>query len=206
MTEHRTEALTDLRDAIERFAAAAPSLKPAPHRVAAPSQRDALRWVALDREFEGQIAGKRVLVVDESTGYDAAMFAERDAAGVVCCDRPGKPDPLGDATFDIVHCADLLHRVCEPIALLATLRRMVADDGTLLIGSMMIADPERSEYLRFIPDRIDGDPSWWFVPGRLAFRWLVQTAGFEVESEFGEYESPLDGLPIVFGYLRGTPQ
>ena len=105
-----------------------------------------------------------------------------------------------------MHCNELLHRVVEPLALLKTLRRMIAEDGTLLIGSMMIADPERSEYLRFIPDRYDGDPDWWFVPGRLAFRWLVQAAGFEIETAFGEHEGPQDWLPLITGYLLAKPR
>jgi hypothetical protein len=69
---------------------------------------------------------------------------------------------------------------------------------------MMIDDPERSEYLRFVPDRFAGDPTWWFVPGRLAVRWLLQTAGFEVEGEFAEREGPRDLFPVVCAYLRAT--
>ncbi len=111
-------------------------------------------------------------------------------------------DPERDGTFEIVHCHGLLHRVLEPVSLLMALRRMAAGRGTLLIDSMMLADPERSELLRFVPDRHAGDPSCWFIPGRLAFRWLVETAGFEVEAELGETEGPRDGFPVVTGYLR----
>ena len=53
-----------------------------------------------------------------------------------------------------------------------------------------------------IPDRYAGDASWWFVPGRLAFRWIVQAAGFDVQAEFGEREGPRDLFPVVNVYLR----
>lgn len=111
-------------------------------------------------------------------------------------------DPQRDGTFELVHCHGLLHRVLEPTALLRTLRRLAACRGTLLISSMMLADPERSEYLRFVPDRHAGDPPLWFIPGRLALRWMVQTAGFDVEAEFGESEGPREGFPVLTGYLR----
>jgi hypothetical protein len=71
-----------------------------------------------------------------------------------------------------------------------------------LIGAMVLGDPERSEFLRFVPDRFAGDPNYWFVPGRLAFRWLVETAGFRVEAEFGEQEGPRDEFPVASTYLR----
>ncbi len=69
-------------------------------------------------------------------------------------------------------------------------------------GAQQLADPERSEYLRFVPDRHAGDPLLWFIPGRLALRWMVQTAGFDVEAEFGESEGPREGFPVLTGYLR----
>ncbi len=159
-------------------------------------------------------------------GADALAFAARGAEHVLSCTQPvgrGGDDPVAvvqdprvelrssgwetldperDGTFEIVHCHGLLHRVLSPMALLARLRRMAACRGTLLIASMMLADPERSEYVRFVPDRHAGDPTCWFIPGRLAFRWLVETAGFEVEAELGETEGPRDGFPVVVGYLR----
>ncbi len=147
-----------------------------------------------------------MLVVGPAAEYDAAAFTARGAAHVVAEDAWKRLDPVRHGRFDIVHCNDLLHRELEPIALLRTLRRMTATEGTLLIGSMMIADPERSEYLRFIPDRYAGNPTWWFLPGRLAFRWLVQTAGFAIEAAFAEHEGPRDSFPVVTGYLRATPR
>jgi tRNA (mo5U34)-methyltransferase len=188
--------------------------------------RDDLRWRIIDRHVDAQLDGRRVLVVGCGAGYDAFAFATRGAQYVLACDSSDAfrqaeflesmyqsgvdfrrlkweaLDPLQHGTFDIIHCNNLLHRVLEPVALLQRLRSMTADNGTLLIGSMMLGDPERSEFLRFVPDRHAGDPTWWFIPGRLALRWLVETAGFEVEAELGETEGPRDGFPVTAGYLR----
>jgi len=112
--------------------------------------------------------------------------------------------PARQGTFDLILCDDLVHRVTEPLSLLRALRVMTSEGGVLLIGAMMIDDPERSEYLRFVPDRYAADPSWWFVPGRLALRWLLQAAGFVVEAEFGEREGPRDLFPVVRAYLKAV--
>jgi SAM-dependent methyltransferase len=183
-----------------------------------------VRWRELDPQTEGQIDGRRALVVGAQVRDDAAAFAARGASYVLACaSAPGieRPDssaartgvellqlsweelhPVRYGTFELVHCNGLLHRVTEPLRLLRTLRSLTAPGGTLLIGSMMLSDPERSEYLRFFPDRYAADPTWWFVPGRLAFRWLVETAGFEVVAEFGEREGPRDLVPVAAGYLK----
>jgi SAM-dependent methyltransferase len=172
------------------------------------------RWAEIDRELAGRIARRRVLVVGPDPYGDHAAYVARGAMGVTVCAHPDGLEPNGDRPFEIVHCDDLLHRVPEPVTLLRTLRRAIADGGLLLIGSMMIDDPERSEYLRFIPDwqafalpgstRCHGGHAGSFLPGRLAFRWMVATAGFEVEAAFGEREASDGPVPLVTGYLRAT--
>lgn len=185
------------------------------------------RWVELDRH-RGPVSGLRVLVLGGDVADDARAFAARDADYVAACQATDRSvrsgdhgsangstagvewvqlsalDPASDGTFDVVHCGELLHRVSEPMALLRKLRELTVAGGTLLISSMMLADPERSEYLRFVPTHYAGDSSWWFVPGRLALRWLLHCAGFEVQEEFGERECPRDGFPVVCGYLRAV--
>jgi SAM-dependent methyltransferase len=175
--------------------------------------------------MDGRIAGRRVLVIGGEVVKDAQAFNSRGAGYVLGCVEPGQQgapedvgqpgidlrsvgwqglDPDAHGTFDLVLCNDLLHRVAEPLTLLRKLRALTSGGGTLLIGAMLIDDPERSEYLRFVPDRFAGDPSWWFVPGPLAFHWLVQSAGFEVEAEFAQREGPRDLFPVVSAYLRAT--
>lgn len=211
MTDSLQPELTALRVAVERL--------------------DKLRLAAPPPQPSAQddldVAGLRVLVVGPNARDEALALADRSPAHVLACEPvdasqdpdegPGTVslevrrcdweslDPRRDGTFELVHCDGLLHRVLEPMALLHRLRAMTADDGTLVIGSMLLADPERSELLRFVPDRHAGDPSWWFVPGRLAFRWMVMTAGFEIQAELDEREGPSDGFAVVHGYLQATP-
>jgi SAM-dependent methyltransferase len=189
---------------------------------------DDLRWAELARHIDKSLAGRRVLVLGPRAEYDAVAFAAREAECVLArehsdalheawpsASRNGSGvefvrverdalDPDLHGTFDIVHCSGLMHRVLEPMSLLGTMHRMTAPNGTLLIDSMMLAAPDQSEFMRFVPDRHAGDPTWWFVPGRLAFRWMVEAAGFRVEAEFGEMEGPRDGFPVVTGYLRAV--
>lgn len=194
-----------------------------------PSARDTgsdaeLRWRELERQIDDRVAGRRVLVIGGPAIEDAGELAARDAAYVLTCAAPagGEPplgledridyqplgwqelDPARHGTFDLILCSDLVHRVTEPLTLLRTLRLMVNEGAVLLIGAMMIDDPERAEYLRFVPDRYAGDPSWWFVPGRLALRWLLQAAGFVAEAEFAEREGPRDLFPVVSAYLKAV--
>ena len=49
--------------------------------------------------------------------------------------------------------------------LLGRLRQLLAFRATALIGGPFLADPEASEYVRFVQERYDGDPSWWWIPG-----------------------------------------
>jgi SAM-dependent methyltransferase len=230
--EHELESLRDL---IERFPIGdrpddgGESSFGAGGEGAHDRSRDKLRWSELDRQLEGALAGRRVLVLGGDAIYDAQAFVARGSAFVQACvpaDTAAKTSVNGDSgvsdavrilpiawadldparlgVFDVVHCHDLLHRVCEPLALLHALHGVTAPGGTLLIASMLLSDPERSEYLRFIPDGHAGDPDVRFIPGRLAFRWMLAEAGFEVESEFGEQEGPRDRLPVVSAYVRAV--
>ncbi len=175
------------------------------------------------------LARRRVLVIGPDAAHTGLAFVRDWAAQVLACETDAAPaaepdlpttpaqlelrrcgwedlDPAADRPFQTVHCDGLLHRVLEPVTLLRRLRAMTAPGGTLLIGSMLLSDPERSELLRFVPHRHNGDPSWWFVPGRLAFRWMVQTAGFVVQAELDEQPGPQDGFAVVHGYLRARAE
>ena len=166
--------------------------------------RERERWASIDAHLERPVTGQRVLVVGRDVAADAAAFAARDAGEVFACGDWETLDPERHGTFDIVHCHGLVHRVLEPITLLRRLRAMTAPGGILLLSSMMLADPERSEYLRFVPGHHAGDSSWWFIPGRLAIRWMVQSVGFEIQVEFDEHEGPRDRIPVVGAYLRAV--
>ena len=96
-------------------------------------------WPAeLAEQCEGRLEGSRVLVLGGAPG-DAPAFP--GAAEVV--ERHGAWQEL-EGLFDIVCCDGLFHRVTEPMALLRKLRAFLADDGLLLVSSLLVADPERS--------------------------------------------------------------
>jgi SAM-dependent methyltransferase len=185
------------------------------------------RWVVLGDHVPGDMSGLRVLDVGSNAGYDPFMFRLRGAQYVLACEpfefieqalflesiyqsgvdfqrvRWQELDPTQHGTFDLVHCHGVLYHEPDPMALLARLWQMTAPGGTLVLGSMMLADPTLSEYARFVPLSYYGDATWWWVPGRLALRWMIETSGFEVEQSFGESDGPPGEFQTVNGYVRG---
>jgi SAM-dependent methyltransferase len=185
------------------------------------------RWRVL-REHVPDIAGRRVLDIGSNAGYDPFMFKLLGAAEVMACEpfafirqmeflesiyhtgiqpcqmRWQELDPDTHGRFDVVHCHGVLYHEVHPMALLERLRAMLTDGGTLIFGSMMLADPELSEHARFVPGAYFGDPSWWWVPGRIAMRWMLETVGLQVGEEFGLSPGPPGEFATVNGYFRAT--
>jgi Methyltransferase domain len=114
-------------------------------------------------------------------------------------------DPDEEGRFDLIHCHGVLYHEPHPLLLLQRLRSMCADGAELYFGSMMLGDPALSEYARYVPGSYYGDETWWWVPGRLVMRWLLETAGFAVDREFGEHEGPPGSFPVVNGYFHASP-
>lgn len=190
--------------------------------------RNDQRWLELGREIPSDLGGMRVLDVGSNAGYDPFMFSLRGAEQVLACEpfvfhhqalflesiyRSGvnfeqigweELDPQRHGKFDLVHCNGVLYHEAHPLLLLQYLREMVAKDGRVLIGTMMLADPEMSEHVRFVPGPYHGDPTWWWVPGRLAMRWMLESVGFTVECEFGESNGPAGEFPVVTGYFQAS--
>jgi tRNA (mo5U34)-methyltransferase len=185
------------------------------------------RWARLDGALGDGISGRRVLDVGCNAGYDSFMFRLRGAEHVLGCEpfefieqarflesiyRTGAEfEPIGwqelsperHGLFDIVHCHGVLYHELNPMGLLARLAEMTVPGGLLLLGSMMLADPRLSEHMRFVPTSYYGDDTWWWVPGRLALRWMIETSGFDVEAEFGEVPGPQGEFRTVNGYFKG---
>ena len=113
-------------------------------------------------------------------------------------------DPDVQGRFDLIHCNGVLYHEPNPMLMIQALRPMLADDGELLLGTMLLAKPELSEYARFVPGAFAGDRTWWWVPGRLAFRWMMEAAGFELGDEFGVFGGPPDAFPVITAYQRAT--
>lgn len=189
--------------------------------------RNDQRWESLG-EHVGDLSGKRVLDVGSNAGYDPFMLKLRGASEVIACEpfefihqarflesiyRTGvdlrqigwqQLHPQEHGHFDFVHCNGVLYHEPNPIGMLLRLRSMLADDGEMLLGSMVHASVEQSEYIRFVPDAYAGDRTWWFVPGRLALRWMLEASGFAVE-ELTVAEGPRGEFRTLNIYFRATP-
>ena len=183
------------------------------------------RWVTLG-EHVPNLNGKQVLDVGSNAGYDPFMFNLRGAERVLACEpfefieqarfleslyRTGVDfQPIGwqelsaetHGTFDLVHCHGVLYHEVDPIALLRRLQEMTKPGGTLLFGSMMLADGALSDLSRFVPRSYYRDPTWWWVPGPVALRRMIESVGFEVEDSFGRSAGPEGEFATINGYFR----
>jgi SAM-dependent methyltransferase/predicted O-methyltransferase YrrM len=189
--------------------------------------RNDQRWEWMDRHV-ADLSGKRVLDVGSNAGYDPFMFKLRGAGEVLACEpfefvhqarflesiyQTGvdfrqigwqELDPARHGLFDYVHCHGVLYHEPNPMGMLLRLRSMLKDDGEMLFGSMLHGSAEQSEYIRFVPDAYAGDRTWWFVPGRLAMRWMLEVAGFEVQ-ELILGEGPRGEFRTLNGYFSARP-
>jgi SAM-dependent methyltransferase/predicted O-methyltransferase YrrM len=189
--------------------------------------RNDQRWQTLG-EHVGDLHGKRVLDVGSNAGYDPFMLKLRGADEVVACEpfaffrqaqflesiyRTGidfreigwqQLDPQELGRFDLIHCNGVLYHEPNPLGMLLRLRSMLADDGEMLFGSMLHGSADQSEYIRFVPDAYAGDKTWWFVPGRLAMRWMLEVTGFAVE-ELIVAEGPRGEFRTLNAYFRARP-
>ena len=188
--------------------------------------RNDLRWLNLEGEVPANLTGSRVLDVGSNAGYDPFMFSLRKPDYVLACEpfgfieqarflesiyRTGADlqqigwqdlDPETHGRFDLVHCHGVLYHELNPLELLLKLYEMTKPGGTLLFGSMMLADPTLADLVRFVPHAYYGDRTWWWVPGPLTMRKMLKAAGFEVTDDFGRSGGPPGEFATTNGYFR----
>jgi SAM-dependent methyltransferase len=109
-------------------------------------------------------------------------------------------DSVEGSSFDLVVCGSELETNAHPLALYAWARRAVKPGGILVAGSRVLPDPARSQYARFVPADAPGGASRW-IPGQLAFRWMVEVSGFDVSGWLGSGESH---SPDPVAYLQAA--
>ena len=190
--------------------------------------RNDLRWLNLEPEVPGDLSGIRVLDVGSNAGYDPFMFSLRKPDYVLACEpfqfieqarflesiyRTGidlqeigwqKLAPERHGQFELVHCHGVLYHEPDPVDLLTRLFEMTAPGGTVLLGSIMLADPSLAELARFVPNAYNGDGTWWWVPGPLAVESMLKAVGFEVVARFGQAAGPPGEFETINGYFRAV--
>ncbi len=190
--------------------------------------RNDLRWLNLESEVAEDLSGIRVLDVGSNAGYDPFMFSLRGPDYVLACEpfqfveqarflesiyETGidlqdigwqQLDPERHGRFELVHCHGVLYHELDPVELLDRLHAMTAPGGTLLFGSMMLADPTLADLVRFVPGAYYGDGTWWWVPGPVAMTSMLESVGFEVERSFGLAGGPPGEFETINGYFRAV--
>ncbi|MET0557133.1 MAG: DUF1698 domain-containing protein [Solirubrobacterales bacterium] len=185
------------------------------------------RWENLGTEIP-DLTGLRVLDVGSNAGYDPFMFSLRGAGEVLACEpfefieqahfleslyKTGvdfrqigwqELSTEEHGQFDFVHCHGVLYHEVDPVGLILRLYEMTKPGGALVFGSMMLADPLLAELSRFVPRAYFRDDTWWWVPGPVALRTMLESVGFEVDGYFGESGGPAGEFGTINGYFRAT--
>jgi hypothetical protein len=144
-----------------------------------PTER-ALSFAQLPESLEG----RRVLEVGP-IGGGREFLAGLGATDFLTVEKPSEEAGLERGAFDLVICGSDLSTDLHPLALYAWLRRAIKPEGILVAGSRVFADPTRSQYARFLPPQGPGETARW-LPGRLAFRWMVEVSGFDLVDWLGD--------------------
>jgi hypothetical protein len=177
--------------------------------VLSPAER--ARRDELDRRLAADLSGARVLTVGPDAEADARALAARGARETVICPgtaaaaaTPAWRDLTATSSrrFDLIVCDRVLHTERHPLALLERLHGLLTEEGDLWLGAVILARIELSEYARFVPDRYAGDSGWWWVPGRLTLRWMLDAAGFAVAESFDLEGQPQGEFPVLHTLVR----
>lgn len=110
----------------------------------------------------------------EPTPLDRELPSGIDPGAVLRLDPDSDPGWRVGGPFAAVVCRDTIRACPNPMALLTDLWRRTEAGAPLLLETEVLPIGEDSTCARFLPGR-----GGW-VPGRLALRWMVEVAGFEV--------------------------
>ena len=117
----------------------------------------------------GRLAFRDVIAPWAKQYVSADLVAERAELDVVC--DLGEP-PFEDGAFDTIFCLQVIEHTKRPGHVLRGLRRVLADDGTLIVSAPHIS------YLH-------GEPHDYFRYTKYGLAAMLADAGFEVDSVRG---------------------
>lgn len=128
--------------------------------------------------FSG-VAG-RVVAVDITE--EMLREAQRTFPSMDLLLADGKRMPFGSRSVDLVSCAQMLHHVHDPLPLLKEMRRIVTDDGAVLVIDQVA--PESYEQTAFM-NQLEAlrDPSHAMSRSPSVMRVLLQSAALEIVEE-----------------------
>ena len=136
-------------------------------------------WELIAGEVPGDLSGCKVLDVRPEADPVSAEIESRKATSVWVWD--GAEDLPADAGgFDLVLCREALNRTAHPANFLSRLWAATAEGATLVIQCRAMTPVDLSMYARFV-EAATGSGQFEWLPGRLAFRWLVETSGFDID-------------------------
>ena len=124
-----------------------------------------------------RLEGWRVLAVGD-VGAARTHLEELGATGFTVLEEPSEGADLGEGGFDLALCGSEAGGGIHPLSLYTWLRQALTDKGILVAGSRVLPDPKLSQYARFVPGAAPASARW--VPGRLAFRWMVEVSAFDL--------------------------
>lgn len=169
--------------------------------MSAAQRSDAAHRELLGPAVPEDLAGRRLLDVGPGGEPDGLSddLAGRGAAEVVRWDPAAALE--AEPGFDLVVCREVLQRDPHPANLLTAIWDATAADATLLLHSRVLAEVSKSMYAQFVAASAGlGDTEW--LPGRLALRWTVETAGFDADRWIST--GPTDGAREADAYLHAT--
>ncbi len=101
--------------------------------------------------------------------------------------------PFPPASFDIVSCRAAFHHFPQPDRVLAEMRRVLKQDGKILIADTVTSEDPREDEVHNAIERLC-DPTHVKARSRSEFHQLLQTTGLEIVTELpGRITYDLDG-------------
>jgi hypothetical protein len=130
-------------------------------------------------DLPADLARRKVLDIRPAADRVSEELAAREAEDVRAWDG-AEELPADAGGFDLVVCREALNRTAYPANFLSRVWAAAADGATLLIQCRVMTATDLSMYANFVDARLaKGEFEW--MPGRLAFRWLVETSGFDID-------------------------